>query len=215
MIAPPTHWAHLDFFKEKWPDLRTALGDDVLPPPDRVFAALALPPNKVRVVILGQDPYPTPGHANGLAFSVEKNCALPRSLSNIYKEMGDDIKASPKDGDLSFLLPQGVLLLNTSLTVRAGQAGSHARMGWDQLVREVIQDAQSYRPLAFVLWGKHAQDMAKDMIRPQDFTVKSAHPSPLSARRGFFGSRPFSKINNWLLSQGEDVIDWANQKDAI
>lgn len=210
-MIPPQSWADLPFFRQDWPGIAARLeGQDWLPGPDRVFAALALtPPGKVRVVILGQDPYPTPGHANGLAFSVTPETALPRSLRNIYAEMRDDLGAAPTNGDLSHWARQGVLLLNTSLSVLPGQAGVHAKWGWERLARQAVTRAQGPRPLAFVLWGAHAQKALAGLPRPQDLVIASAHPSPLSARRGFFGSRPFSRVNDWLAAQGEAPIDWA------
>lgn len=207
----PPAWADLAFFREDWPAIRDRLvAPDWLPGPDRVFAALELtPPERVRVVLLGQDPYPTPGHANGLAFSVTPETALPRSLKNIYAEMRDDLGATPGNGDLSHWARQGVLLLNTSLSVLPGQAGVHAKWGWDRLARQAVRRAQAERPLAFILWGAHAQKALAGLPRPQDLVIESAHPSPLSARRGFFGSRPFSRVNDWLVAQGETPIDWA------
>lgn len=210
-MSLPKAWADLDFFRDDWPGIRARLeGQDWLPGPDRVFAALALtPPCAARVVILGQDPYPTPGHANGLAFSVTPETALPRSLRNIYAEMQADIGASPPNGDLSHWARQGVLLLNTSLSVLPGQAGVHAKWGWDRLARQAVMRAQAERPLAFVLWGAHAQKALAGLPRPQDLVIETAHPSPLSARRSFFGSRPFSRVNDWLRARGDLPIDWA------
>ena len=210
-MTPPEAWAHLPFFTTGWPAIRARLdGSDFLPGPDAVFRALALtPPDAARVVILGQDPYPTPGHADGLAFSVTKGTALPRSLNNIFKEMNDDLHAVPVHGDLSHWAEQGVLLLNTSLSVLPGAAGIHAKWGWDKLARQAVAEAQRHRPLAFILWGNHAQKALAGLPRPDDLLIESAHPSPLSARRGFFGSRPFSRVNDWLRDRGEAEIDWA------
>ncbi len=210
-MTPPEAWAHLPFFTTGWPAIRARLdGSDFLPGPDAVFRALALtPPEAARVVILGQDPYPTPGHADGLAFSVTKGTALPRSLNNIFKEMNDDLHAVPVHGDLSHWAEQGVLLLNTSLSVLPGAAGIHAKWGWDKLARQAVAEAQRHRPLAFILWGNHAQKALAGLPRPDDLLIESAHPSPLSARRGFFGSRPFSRVNDWLRDRGEAEIDWA------
>jgi uracil-DNA glycosylase len=163
----------------------------------------------VTVVLLGQDPYPTPGHANGLAFSVAPEVALPRSLRNIYAEIQSDIGAAPGNGDLSHWSRQGVLLLNTSLSVPPGSAGAHAKWGWQDLAREAVIEAQRDHPLAFLLWGGHAQKAMAGLPRAQDLVIATAHPSPLSARRGFFGSRPFSRINTWLEQQGRTAIDWA------
>lgn len=208
----PAPWADLAFFRDDWPAIRDRLaGQHWLPGPGRVFAALELtPPEAVRVVLLGQDPYPTPGHANGLAFSVTPDTALPRSLKNIYTEMQGDLGAAPGNGDLAHWARQGVLLLNTSLSVLPGQAGAHAKWGWDRLARQAVRRAQAERPLAFILWGGHAQKALAGLPRPQDLVIESAHPSPLSARRGFFGSKPFSRVNDWLVAQGEAPIDWVS-----
>ncbi|RMF37866.1 MAG: uracil-DNA glycosylase [Alphaproteobacteria bacterium] len=214
----PAAWADLDFFAgPRWRQVADALAAEtrpVLPPRERIFAALDLtPPEKVRAVILGQDPYPTPGHANGLAFSVAPGVALPRSLENIFAEMEADLGARPACGDLSHWARQGVLLLNTALSVPAGEAGGHARLGWRPLVEEIV-DRVSRRPTAWLLWGRHAQDFAR-FIRPGDhLMIETAHPSPLSARRGFFGSRPFSRVNAWLEARGETPIDWVGKEPA-
>lgn len=210
-MTPPSHWAHLPFFGTGWPLIRDRLdaAPGWLPGPANLFAALAAtPPEQVSVVILGQDPYPTPGHANGLAFSVAPDIALPRSLKNIFAELRDDLGAMPPTGDLSNWAAQGVLLLNTSLSVLPGQAVAHAKWGWDRLARQAVVEAQRHGPIAFLLWGAHAQKALTGLPRPQDLTIATAHPSPLSARRGFFGSRPFSRINDWLTAQGRRPIDW-------
>lgn len=211
-MIPPSAWAHLPFFHDPWPAIsdRLASAGEWLPGPARLFTALdATPPERVLVVILGQDPYPTPGHANGLAFSVAPDIALPRSLKNIFTELRDDIGAVPANGDLSAWAAQGVLLLNTALSVLPGQAGVHAKWGWDRLARQAVAEAQAHGPIAFLLWGAHAQKALAGLPRPQDLTIATAHPSPLSARRGFFGSRPFSRINGWLVGQGRPPVDWA------
>lgn len=212
----PAAWADLAFFRDDWPGIAARLdGHGWLPGPERVFAALALtPPEAARVVILGQDPYPTPGHANGLAFSVTPDTALPRSLKNIYAEMRDDLGAAPRNGDLSGWARQGVLLLNTALSVLPGQAGAHAKWGWERLARQAVARAQAERPLAFILWGGHAQKAVAGLPRGGDLVIESAHPSPLSARRGFFGSKPFSRVNEWLAARGEAPIDWALHETA-
>lgn len=208
----PKAWADLPFWAEDWPRVAAALAAEtrpVLPPPDRRFLALELcPPEAVRVVILGQDPYPTPGHAMGLAFSVMADVRpLPKSLRNILRELAEDTGDRLPDGDLSGWARQGVLLLNTHLSVPAGVAGGHARIGWEALTAQVIGRV-SRRPCAFVLWGRPAQAQARH-IRPGDHLIhESAHPSPLSASRGFFGSRPFSRVNGWLAARGEAPIDW-------
>ena len=211
--AVPESWAHLPFFRQRWPEIAGRLAQDsrtILPPEAQRFAALTLTaPSQVRVVILGQDPYPTRGHAHGLAFSVEPNVhPLPRSLSNIFKEMHADIGSTPSSGDLRFWAHQGVLLLNSCLTVPEGAAGAHAKIGWHCLTEEVLAEV-SKRPTAFLLWGAHAQGLAR-AIRPGDhLLIKTAHPSPLSARRGFFGSSPFSRVNGWFAARGQAPIDWS------
>lgn len=194
-------------------DAERAAGHIVAPVPERVFAALALTPlDAVRAVILGQDPYPTPGHANGLAFSYVGPPPLPRSLVNIYKERTSDLGLpAPVDGDLTRWARQGVLLLNTALTVREGasKAGSHLSLGWAKLTDEIIAAVSRTRPhVVFLLWGAPAQAKRPLIDESRHLVIASAHPSPLSARRGFFGSKPFSRANAWLEAQGERAIDW-------
>ena len=210
-MSLPQAWADLAFFRDDWPAIAARLQDqDWLPGPRRVFAALALtPPEAARVVILGQDPYPTPGHANGLAFSVTPQTPLPRSLKNIYAEMRDDLGAAPANGDLSHWARQGVLLLNTSLSVVAGEAAVHASWGWDRLARQAGAPGPAGRPPAPIPTGRDGQKALAGLPRPQDLVIETAHPSPLSARRGFFGSRPFSRVNDWLRARGDMPIDWA------
>ena len=214
-MRPPASWAHLPFFDNEWPTIHDRLrGLDFLPGPQAIFRALEMTsPDKVRVVILGQDPYPTPGHADGLAFSVTKETPLPRSLNNIFKEMQADIGDAPDHGDLSHWARQGVLMLNTSLSVLPGAAGAHAKWGWARLAREAVAEAQKHGPLAYILWGNHAQKALAGLPRPNDLLIETAHPSPLSARRGFFDSRPFSRVNDWLREQGQTPINWAGQPD--
>jgi len=194
-------------------DADVAAGAVVAPSPDRAFAALSLTPlERVRVVILGQDPYPTPGHANGLAFSYVGGPRLPKSLVNIYRELGDDLgRPVERDGDLSDWARDGVLLLNTALTVREGasQAGSHLRLGWSAVTDAVIAHVSQARPhVVFVLWGNPAQAKRMLIDERRHLVIASPHPSPLSAHRGFFGSKPFSRANAWLVSKGEKAIDW-------
>lgn len=213
-MTPPPAWAHLPFFQDDLPAIGAALAREarpVLPPEDQVFAALeACAPPDVRVVILGQDPYPTPGHAHGLAFSVDRSVRpLPRSLGNIFKEMEADVGGTPPNGDLHFWADQGVLLLNDVLTVPAGDARGHRRLGWQALVPQVL-DTLSDQPRAFVLWGNDARAHAPRLDGHGHLVLQSAHPSPLSARRGFFGSRPFSTVNAWLKEQGHAPIDWTD-----
>ena len=211
-------WNALPFFSETWPGISDALRREtapVLPPADEVFAALErTQPEHTQVVILGQDPYPTPGHAHGFAFSAAAQTRpLPRSLSNIFKEMEADVGAAPPHADLRFWADQGVLLLNTALTVRAHDAGSHAKIGWHILTQQVLAHLDD-RPRAFVLWGAHAQKAARDVDSARHLKIETAHPSPLSARRGFFGSRPFSRVNDWLQAQGHQAINWSNPPEA-
>lgn len=209
----PPGWADLPFFAEDWPRIAALLAEDgrqILPPHERRFHALALtPPDAVRVVILGQDPYPTPGHAMGLAFSVAPGVRpLPASLRNIFKELAEDTGDRLPDGDLSGWARQGVLLLNTHLSVPAGQPAGHAKLGWEKLTAQVL-DRVSQRPTAFVLWGRPAQAQKRHIRDGDHLILESAHPSPLSAQRGFFGSRPFSRVNHWLESRGERPVDWS------
>lgn len=182
---------------------------EIYPPANDVFRAFHLtPPERTRVVILGQDPYHGPGQAHGLAFSVAGG-KFPPSLRNIFRELEDDLGIKVTGGgDLSHWAEQGVLLLNAVLTVREGEPASHAGLGWEAVTDAVI-DALSDdpRPRIFVLWGAHAQKK-RGRIAAHHVVIESAHPSPLSARRGFFGSRPFSRINAQLRAWGQEEIDW-------
>lgn len=184
----------------------------VLPPqPDRLNALSATGLDNVKVVILGQDPYPTLGHAHGLSFSVLPSVKpLPRSLINIYKELDSDLGINNKHtGYLQPWAEQGVLLLNTVLTVEAGKAGSHQKKGWELFTDAVIKAVNDQpNPIVFVLWGAHAQKKAPMIDTSRHLILKSAHPSPLSASQGFFGSKPFSQINDWLRAQGRDAVNW-------
>ncbi|MGI9393820.1 MAG: uracil-DNA glycosylase, partial [Boseongicola sp.] len=164
-------------------------------------------PEDTRVVILGQDPYPTPGHANGLAFSVTPETPLPKSLRNIFQELKADLGSAPETGDLGHWADQGVLLLNTALSVPANTAGGHSKLGWQTLISEVLAHL-SESPRAFLLWGKHAQAQRSDISGENHLFIETPHPSPLSAYRGFFGSRPFSQINIWLATNGGNPIRW-------
>lgn len=185
---------------------------EVYPPTGREFFALEkTQPQAVRVVILGQDPYHEPGQAMGLAFSVAKGAALPPSLRNIYKELQDDLGIAPAPhGDLTAWAAQGVLLLNTVLTVERGKANSHAAWGWQRLTDAVISATNALtQPIAFVLWGAQAQKKAA-LVQTQAprLLLSAPHPSPLSSYRGFFGSKPFSKLNAFLRENGEAPINW-------
>jgi len=221
-LAAPTArgWRDLDIFENGMAaaaaaavDRDVATGAIVAPSPARALAALALTPlDGVRVAILGQDPYPTPGHANGLAFSYVGPPPLPRSLVNIYRERSDDLgKPAPVSGDLSAWAKQGVLLLNSALTVREGasKAGSHLRLGWGAVTDAIISAVSEQRPhVVFMLWGAPAQAKRALIDESRHLVIASAHPSPLSARRGFFGSKPFSRANAWLEQNGQQAIDW-------
>ena len=189
-------------------EYRTA---QIFPPGRQIFAAFdATPFNDVKVVILGQDPYHGDGQAHGLSFSVKPGVKPPPSLVNIFKELHDDLGCFvPNNGCLKPWTEQGVLLLNTVLTVRAHQANSHRNMGWEQFTDKIIELLnEREKPIAFILWGAPARRKKKMITNPRHFIVESAHPSPLSAFNGFFGSRPFSKVNSFLESVGEKPIDW-------
>lgn len=190
-----------------------AAGKLILPPAGKRFNALqSTPLEQVKVVILGQDPYPTPGHAHGLSFSVQPEVSpLPRSLLNINKELVDDLGIdNSHTGCLQAWAEQGVLLLNTVLTVAAGNAGSHQKRGWETFTDAVIRAVSNQlQPVVFILWGNHAQKKADLIDSQRHHIITSAHPSPLSARRGFFGSRPFSRANAFLLASGRQPVNWA------
>jgi uracil-DNA glycosylase len=188
----------------------TAAGRGYLPAGPNVLRAFRTPFDAVRVLVVGQDPYPTPGHSIGLAFAVEPHVRpVPRSLANIYRELRDDLRLEPPaHGDLSPWADQGVLLLNRVLTVQPGESGSHRRKGWESVTELAIRALASRgRPLVSILWGRDAA--AVEPLLGGTPAITSAHPSPLSASRGFFGSRPFSRVNALLLEQGEEPIDWA------
>lgn len=205
-LAPvePTITAMGRFLRE---ELRA--GRSYLPSGDRVLRAFARPMADVRVLVVGQDPYPTPGHAVGLSFSVAPEVRpVPRSLANIFRELQSDLDVpAPTSGDLTPWADRGVLLLNRVLTVTPGAAGSHRGRGWEAVTERAIT-ALSERggPLAAVLWGRDAQSLTP-VLGPVP-RVQSVHPSPLSASRGFFGSRPFSTVNDLLVRQGGEPVDW-------
>lgn len=176
-----------------------------------LFNALHYTPySKVKVVILGQDPYHGPNQAHGLSFSVNKGVKTPPSLVNIFKELHDDLGCYiPNNGYLKKWADEGVLLLNTVLSVRAGQANSHKGMGWEEFTDRVITSLnEKEKPIIFILWGNNAISKEKLITNKKHLILKSVHPSPLSASRGFFGSRPFSKANEFLKSTGQTPIDW-------
>jgi uracil-DNA glycosylase len=219
--SPPRDWAHLIEGALHLPSseqLRRWLDEErdtheVFPPAHKVYEALYLtPPDQVKVVILGQDPYHGPGQAHGLSFSVQAGVKVPPSLKNIFRELQDDLKLpSPPHGDLSGWARQGVLLLNTVLTVRAHQANAHRKRGWEPITDAIIERlSETQEHVVFVLWGKPAQKKHA-LISPSKHTIiQSVHPSPLSAYRGFFGSRPFSKINRALGAHGQREIRWGD-----
>ena len=186
-----------------------ALGRPYLPAGDRVFRAFQRPLASVRVLIVGQDPYPTPGHPIGLSFAVEEHVRpLPASLQNIYRELAADLGVTPPaHGDLSAWADRGVMLLNRVLTVRPGASASHAGKGWEAVTSRAIEAlAARGGPVAAILWGRQAQSLKP--LLGQVPCVESVHPSPLSAHRGFFGSRPFSRVDELLVQQGGEPMDW-------
>ena len=219
MLHKENGWTSLPFFQDGSAtrlmarlDTMVASGNHILPVPVDLFNALTLTPmQRVQVVILGQDPYPTPGDAHGLAFSVNHGVKIPRSLANIFKERESDLGLPrPAHGHLPHWARQGVLLLNTCLSVEAGQAGSHRKLGWQVLTDQII-DVVSRKAsgAVFILWGADAQAKRDIIAGSNHLIIESAHPSPLSARRGFFGSRPFSRTNEHLRSKGLAEIDWS------
>jgi len=186
-----------------------AAGRTYLPAGSNVLRAFTQPLDDVRVLIVGQDPYPTPGHAIGLSFSVAPGVAPPRSLINIFRELCDDLGVKrPTSGDLTPWAERGVLLLNRVLTVQPGNSGSHRRKGWEEVTDQAIRAlVDRDEPLVAILWGKDAQTLKPMLIDVP--TVESVHPSPMSADRGFFGSKPFSRVNAELEELGADPIDWS------
>ena len=205
-----------EFAKPYFADLKAFLLDEksryrIYPKGRDIFAAYNLTPfDRVKVVILGQDPYHGPNQAHGLAFSVQRGIAHPPSLQNIFKELHDDLGCSvPRDGTLEKWAQQGVFLLNTVLTVRAGQAHSHKEHGWERFTDATIKALSDRREhLVFILWGRPAQMKAPLIDASKHHIITSPHPSPLSAYRGFFGSRPFSRTNAYLQANGIAPIDW-------
>lgn len=187
----------------------------VYPPKDKIFAALkTVDYDKIKVVIIGQDPYHGEGQANGMAFSVNKGVALPPSLVNIFKEIKDEYGTEPDGGTLTGWAKQGVLLLNTVLTVRKASPQSHSAYGWQQFTDAVIQACNCRkRPMVFMLWGSNAIAKKKFISSPPHLILESSHPSPLSAYRGFFGCGHFKKANDFLQKNGFDVVDWLKADD--
>ncbi|MCB0976193.1 MAG: uracil-DNA glycosylase [Acidimicrobiales bacterium] len=218
-MATSTDWNPVlrgEFSKPYWKDLRRFVADErsrhtVYPSPDEEFAALHRTPYAdVKAVILGQDPYHGRGQAHGLCFSVRPGVQVPPSLRNIFTELHDDLGVEPPNhGCLDAWADQGVLLLNATLTVRAGQAASHQRKGWETFTDEVIRSVSAKEdPVVFILWGASARRKKALVDRRRHTIIESAHPSPLSAHNGFFGSRPFSRTNDALVAAGREPIDW-------
>jgi len=214
-----TDWNPLlrgEFDKPYWRQLQQFVKEErehatVYPAHDEVFAALHHTPYaQVKVVLLGQDPYHGPGQAHGLCFSVRHGVAVPPSLQNMFKELRDDLGiAIPSHGNLTSWAQRGVLLLNTTLTVRAGSAGSHHGQGWETFTDEVIQVVNQRDFVVFVLWGANARRKKLLIDTARHTIIESAHPSPLSAHNGFFGSRPFSRVNAALQAAGVEPVDWS------
>jgi uracil-DNA glycosylase len=215
----PLSWRRVlsdEFAKPYWAELQEFVKDErekhtVYPPEDEVYTAFRLTPfEDVHVFLLGQDPYPGPRQAHGLCFSVKPGVPLPGSLRNMFKELNDDLAISPaKNGYLVKWAEQGMLMLNAVLTVRAGQPNSHKGKGWEIFTDAVIRAVnEKEEPVVFVLWGAYAQKKIKLIDTDRHTIIQSAHPSPLSAANGFFGSRPYSKINAALNKNGHPPIDW-------
>ena len=219
-MAPQTDWnpvLRAELAEPYWGELQRFVADErarhqVFPPHEEVFAALHLTPyESVKVVILGQDPYHGPGQAHGLCFSVRPGVAVPPSLKNIHAELRSDLGIDPPDhGCLDAWSRQGVLLLNTTLTVRERQAASHQGKGWETFTDQVIS-AVDDKPerVVFILWGAAARRKKTLIDTSRHVIIESAHPSPLSAHNGFFGSRPFSRANEALIAAGREPVDWA------
>ena len=205
-----------EFGKEYYKKLYQTVNEEykthvIYPPADDLFNAFHFTPlHEVKVVILGQDPYHNEGQAHGLCFSVQKGVEIPPSLLNIYKELQDDLNCTmPSSGYLKKWADQGVLLLNTVLTVRAHEANSHKGIGWEEFTDAAIRILNEQdRPIVFMLWGSNAREKKKMLNNPKHLILEAPHPSPLSAYRGFFGCRHFSKCNAFLIKNGLDTIDW-------
>lgn len=182
--------------------------ENVTPNLFQVYRAFHLTPlEDVKVVILGQDPYPNEGNANGLAFSVNREQDLPRSLVNIFKELKEDIGVDRTNGDLSDWAKQGILLLNSCLTTEIGSTGAHSDLQWEKFTDKIIEEVSNKGNVVFILWGRKAQEKTP-LIKEGNLVIKSSHPSPLAAHKGFFGSKPFSKTNFYLKKNGHREIKW-------
>lgn len=216
----PADWAHVlrtEFEKPYFAELERFLETEyqhetIYPSQEELFSAFHLTPyEETKVVILGQDPYHGAGQAHGLSFSVKPGVKIPPSLKNIYKELRDDVGCDvPDHGYLTRWAEQGVLLLNTVLTVREGKPNSHKGKGWENFTDQVIQALNRRdKPIVFILWGRHAQEKKTLITASHHLIIESAHPSPFSAKRGFFGSKPFSATNRFLKEKGMGEIDWS------
>ena len=203
---------HKPYYKELYQFVRSEYSSaQIFPPAEDIFNAFHFTPlSEVKVVILGQDPYHNVGQAHGLCFSVKPGTDIPPSLVNIYKELQDDLSCPiPNNGFLTKWAKQGVLMLNTVLTVRAHMANSHRGKGWEEFTDAAIRALNKQdRPIVFILWGSPAQQKKKMLNNPKHLILEAPHPSPLSAYRGFFGSKPFSKTNAYLTQNGITPIDW-------
>lgn len=203
---------HKSYYKELYQFMKEEYTRyQIFPQAEDIFSAFHLTPlSQVKVVILGQDPYHNVGQAHGLCFSVKPEVDIPPSLVNIYKELKDDLGCTiPNNGYLVKWAEQGVLMLNTVLTVRAHQANSHQGKGWERFTDAVIKEVNEQdRPIVFILWGRPAQNKKSMLNNPKHLILEAPHPSPLSSYRGFFGSKPFSKTNEFLLNNNIGPIDW-------
>ncbi len=219
MAAISNDWLEFlngEFNKPYYRDLYTKVKEEysktaVFPPSEEIFTAYHLTPlSEVKVVIIGQDPYHNVNQAHGLCFSVKPEVEIPPSLVNIYKELSDDLGCYvPNNGYLTKWAEQGVLMLNSVLTVRAHEANSHKGIGWEKFTDATIEAVNKQdRPIVYLLWGKPAQDKAAKVNNPKHLLLKAPHPSPLSAYRGFFGCKHFSKANEFLVANGLEPIDW-------
>lgn len=219
MIKIAKNWFEIlkpEFETQNYKNLEKFLGEEyknytIYPVAEDIFNALNLVPFKnVKVVIIGQDPYHEPGQAMGLCFSVPKTTDIPPSLQNIYKEINSDIGTPiPTHGDLTSWAKQGVLLLNSVLTVRRGQANSHKNKGWEQITAKIIEKLNERdEPLVFMLWGRNAKEIGQNINSQKHLVLIAAHPSPLSAYNGFFGCKHFSKANKFLTQHNMEPIDW-------
>ena len=219
MIRIAKNWFELlkdEFDSPNYKNLEKFLGEEykkytIYPVAEDIFNALNLVPYKnVKVVIIGQDPYHEPNQAMGLSFSVPKETDIPPSLQNIYKEINSDVGAPiPTHGDLTSWAKQGVLLLNSVLTVRRGQANSHKNKGWEQITTKIIEKLnEREEPIVFMLWGRNAKEIGQNINSQKHLVLMAAHPSPLSAYNGFFGCKHFSKCNDFLQKHGIEPINW-------